>query len=317
MPKPKKIFVLSTKTGPASTADCTTLFQQWFPNSDVKLDDFTSNFSGLSWSDQPIFVVPGGGAVAMLMHLNEQWSHIQDQASGYHLFGACALAYMASDSQVFHNDYKVHYGQLEPPRCTGPLAGGDSLSIFSGVTAYGPFHPDHSYGLRMSYREFTQQQLWAASLRPYSTSVKFTSTGKALKQLFVEGAGFVKTSARCDAEFSAYHVQSPHYDFWLKSDNPWQNPIGYKKRIQSEDFAAMATRKANPDKQRGGVVISCFHPEASVKDSRMLSYFSPENDMGKGVRLTQGGLEEIKRDSEKTNEVMRDIVLAKFGFRND
>jgi glutamine amidotransferase-like uncharacterized protein len=305
-----KIFIYQTKSASEeSVADLVQLLPQVpaLRNKEAAIvGDFTAlNLDGLNPADS-LIVIPGGFAMFMLYEAKKPSVFTELAIQKYNFLGICAGGFLGTNQGVVlkreHSPlgYDVvfqpenAYCSSQPPftfRMQEVMSNTTELGMnnpyIDDYDVVGPFRPNDE-----DYRQYKIDDLSAKLIKPYA--VQLTAYGKSLSQLFIHGCGFTQNHKADSATHSAVLA---NYNFSVKfipeksravrtlfQREPALSHFNIAPRpITLDAPPAIIANFAN--EKRGNVLLTGVHIEASVANSKLLGFFSPEKKQATAFAL--------------------------------
>jgi glutamine amidotransferase-like uncharacterized protein len=287
--------------------DTKTLIEVGLGIQDIKLCHLSdTNFSGLRLKDNPIVITPGGSAAPTRGSIIETiMPHLRkDMKDEFHSIWICAGAYAAAKNiSYFRTDYNFsNNGFFAPQYYLNDTDEDNTVNILSTYDAMGPFYPNNDYSFRMALKkEFKPEDLNQVNLTiPHVAKIYFSSTGKTLSQLYLQGPALVPHSSPSSSLINAYFCDQENYSFN-------QSKL---KTIPKQNMGAVVTRPVNTKSNQGGVLACSTHPEAAVENSKLFQFFQDENR----VKLSKSNIDNLKKDNKDTVESFATCMKETFGL---
>ncbi|GEM_PF-4290171 len=303
---PKVFIYKSSFTAQESISDLKELFTSYgiFESVNVMESDFNFNVDGLNGRDIT-FIIPGGQAMGMGMELKPRMEKMKSHfGNQFNYVGICAGAYIApSEADIFNTNYKIDQNTklLAAPEYVGHSSDFEAdLNIVSEYKAFGPFYPSE---------QDVDYSPMKGKLIPYCVNLALTNSHCNISQLYVSGCGFESVASssadkKTTEAIATYTSENP-YKFFYPDDRS-------EKKIQR--LSAMISRPANAETHSGGVFLAGTHIEACVKNSRMLSSFSPTKKAdAKQMLLSKESHKLLEDSQEEAAKVV--VTLLKDTFK--
>jgi glutamine amidotransferase-like uncharacterized protein len=250
--------------GPKSRDDLKKLFEEYniYPSTDVRLTNFTGNFSGLE-PKQTTIVLPGGSVCNMGISLQAYQTKIRDFFDrGCNGVFICAGAYLATNNaDIFKNEYtRKNEGEFNELSYQANIYSCSkatefleyNLNIVSDYKAMGPFIPNDAY------RNTPPAVNLGASVRkPYCVSLFHEEASFSFNEIYAGGPGFKPITAQAEERYEvlATYQERSLYTFFQPPGKPTE---------VIENMPAMIRAKDR------GVFLSATHIETCVEDSKLL-----------------------------------------------